>query len=413
MTSRRPPPTPLPEGEVTAPVKVIWATDRSIWLMTARYERRIGLWMFSIGFGTNIPIPLLLVYQDRLNLDLSAVTGLFGIYAVGLVPALFVAGPLADRWGRRWVTLPAIFGTALVSILFMLAASSIELLYAARFFQGVVSGAAFSVGSAWLVEVAAREASRTGPRTTAVSMTAGFSCGGLVGGLLGQWAPAPLFLAYALHVMLCIVAIVAVWRAPETLIPHVRTVTKTRVPIFHRDTGFASIAVLMALAVCIYGFPATAINALPVLVGFPIFPVAATGLLASITLAAGAIAAPTYTRFGAHAGIVAAACGVLGFAGSAVAAAAPAFAIIILPSAIALGAGGGLALAVSMFRISHMASPSRLGTASAILYACAYIGFAVPFTVAALQSSVPVFASFLILAGMCALLGWQQNRARV
>lgn len=381
--------------------------------MAGGSERRIGLWLFSVGFGTNVPIPLLLVYQDRLGLTQSAVTGLFGVYAVGLVPALFVAGPVADRWGRRSIALPAVFGAALVSGLFMLAAGSVEFLFVARFLQGVVSGAAFSVGSAWLVEAAARNGSRTGSRTAAVSMTAGFSGGSFVSGLLGEWAPAPLFLSYALHIVLSVTAIAAVWHVRETLSRSVRRRSQARVRIFRPDTGVAGVFALMALAVCIYGFPASAINGVPILVGFPVFPVAATGLLSGLTLAAGALAAPTRPRLGDRAGIVAAACGIVGFGAVAAAAALPALILMVVPGAVLLGAGGGLALAVSLHRISRIATPAKLGTAAAILYACAYVGFGAPFVIAAIAGSVPVVVSFVTLAGVCALLMWQQSRAKI
>jgi hypothetical protein len=41
------------------------------------------------------------------------------------------------------------------------------------------------------------------------------------------------------------------------------------------------------LAICVYAFPATAINAVPVLIGMPGFPVAATGVLAGPALGQG------------------------------------------------------------------------------------------------------------------------------
>ena len=51
-------------------------------------RRRLALWLFAVAAGTNVPTPLLLLYQDRLGLSASVVTALFGVYAAGLVPAL-------------------------------------------------------------------------------------------------------------------------------------------------------------------------------------------------------------------------------------------------------------------------------------------------------------------------------------
>ena len=43
--------------------------------------------LFAVAAGTNVPTPLLLVYQERLGLSAEVLTALFGCYAAGLVPA--------------------------------------------------------------------------------------------------------------------------------------------------------------------------------------------------------------------------------------------------------------------------------------------------------------------------------------
>ena len=64
--------------------------------------------LFAVAAGTNVPTPLLLVYQERLDLSAEVLTALFGCYAAGLVPALLLAGGLSDRLGRRRVAIPGI-----------------------------------------------------------------------------------------------------------------------------------------------------------------------------------------------------------------------------------------------------------------------------------------------------------------
>ena len=73
-----------------------------------------SLWtaVFVAAFGTNVPTPLLLIYRDELGLTPNALTGAFGVYAAGLVPALLLAGPASDRLGRR----PVVVGTLLVLV---------------------------------------------------------------------------------------------------------------------------------------------------------------------------------------------------------------------------------------------------------------------------------------------------------
>ena len=76
----------------------------------ARTWRRAAFALFAVAAGTNVPTPLLLVYRDTLDLQPDVLTAVFGVYAAGLVPAIFLAGPLSDRLGRRRVVLPLIVG---------------------------------------------------------------------------------------------------------------------------------------------------------------------------------------------------------------------------------------------------------------------------------------------------------------
>ena len=122
--------------------------------------------MFVVAFGTNVPTPLLLVYRDDLGLSSNALTGAFAVYAAGLVPALLLAGPASDRFGRRPVVLPFVVLSVVTSLLFLGAGSSVVLLFVCRFLQGAVSGVVFSVGTAWLGELIG-EPGRSARLTTA------------------------------------------------------------------------------------------------------------------------------------------------------------------------------------------------------------------------------------------------------
>jgi hypothetical protein len=173
------------------------------------------------------------------------------------------------------------------------------------------------------------------------------------------------------------------------------------------------VLVVAPLAVCVYAFPASAIAGVPVLIGFPVAPVALTGLLAGITLGAGSLTAPLQARLGPRTAPVAAACGLVGFAGTALAAAVSPLLLLAVPSAVVLGAGGGLALAGGLARLPTIASEGRLGTVSAAFYACAYIGFGVPLLLAALATVADVAVWLTVLALACGALVVQQARARL
>lgn len=384
-----------------------WASPR-----TWGQDRRVGLLLLAVAAGTNVPTPLLLVYRDELGMSDTSLTALFGVYALGLAPALAFAGPAADRWGRRWVAIPAALLSVLASVLYVGAQDSELLLYVVRLVQGAGAGATFSVGSAWLVECALRDGKRSGPRTAAVTMTAGFGIGPAMAGVIGEWGPWPLVLPYLLHAGGLLLAVVAAWTVTETL-KRPRVHHEGRRPGAFRPGRRRYAALVIApLAVCVYAFPATAVAGVPVLIGFPSAPVALTGLLAGAALGAGALAAPLQQRLGARTAPAAAACGVVGLAGTAIAAAVPPLLLLAIPSAIILGAGGGLALVAGLSRLPAVASEGRLGTVSAAFYSVAYLGFAMPVALASLSAVVDIVVPLAVLAIVCALLMVQQARAR-
>lgn len=376
-------------------------------------DRRLGLLLLAVAAGTNIPTPLLLIYREELAMSSTSVTALFGVYALGLMPALVFAGPASDRWGRRRITIPAALLSALASLLYVTVADSERLLFVVRFIQGAGAGAVFSVGSAWLVEAAVRRGRTSGARTAAVTMTGGFAIGPVVAGLIGEWGPWPLALPYLLHAGALLLATAATWSVVETLVPRDGDASEPRPGPFRPGRLRPAVLVIAPLAVCVYAFPASAVAGIPVLIGFPVAPVALTGLLAGLTLGAGALAAPLQSRLGTKAAPAAAACGAVGFTLNALAAAVPTLLVLALPAAVILGAGGGLALASGLSRLQGVASAGRLGTISAAFYGVAYIGFGLPLLLAGLSMLVEVAVSLAVLALTCALLTVQQARARL
>ncbi len=379
--------------------------------MTWTPDRRLAVLLLAVAAGTNVPTPLLLVYRERLSMSDASVTAIFGVYALGLMVALAVAGRAADRFGRRGIVLGGAVAAGVVSLLFLLAADSEPLLYAVRFLQGAASGTVFSVGSAWLVETASRRDNHTGPRTAAVAMTGGFAVGPAYAGLIGEWGPWPLVLPYLIHVVILASALVASRSVAESLVRQPLDPDVSPVGAFRPGAGRSALLVVAPLAVCVYAFPASTIAAVPVLIGFPVAPVALTGLMAGLTLGAGALAAPLQGRLGPRTAPVAAVFGAVGFGGTALAAAVPSVLLLAIPSAVLLGAGGGLALASGISRLPALASEGRLGSVAAGFYATAYVGFGFPLMITALSEQVPVAPVLAVLAGLCLLLAVQQDRA--
>jgi predicted MFS family arabinose efflux permease len=371
--------------------------------------RRAVFALFAVAAGTNVPTPLLLVYRERLDLSPEVLTALFGTYAAGLVPALFLAGPLSDSLGRRRVAIPGIVLSGLASLAFAAAGDSLGLLFAARFLQGVVSGVVFSVGSAWVAELSLASGEGAGGRRAAVAMTGGFCLGPLTSGLLGQYAPAPTVLSYLVHTALVAAGLAVALRLPETVElvggRRRREEGQSRERLVRRGDGWLVATVLSPVAVCVYAYPATTINAVPLLVELPAAEVAVTGVLAGVTLGAGTLVAGLQRRLGPWTAVVGTALGALGFGGAATFATTGQLAWLAAGAPL-LGAGSGLCLAAGLTLTNRLAAPSRRGAFSSLFLAIAYVGFAAPFVVAnaarATSPAVPL-AVAACLSGLLAV----------
>jgi predicted MFS family arabinose efflux permease len=381
-----------------APAPVVW--------------RRAVFALFAVAAGTNVPTPLLLVYQERLDLSPQVLTALFGTYAAGLVPALFLAGPLSDSLGRRRVALPGIALSAVASLAFAAAGGSLALLFGARFLQGVVSGVVFSVGSAWVGELSLTSeqggsGDGAGGRRAAFAMTAGFSLGPLTSGLLGQYAPAPTVLSYLVHTALVLVGLAVAARLPETVELHGgrrrREDAAVKVPLIRRGDAALVATVLAPIAVAVYAYPATVISAVPLLAPLPAAGVAVTGVLAGLTLGAGTLVAGLQRRLGPWTAVVGTALGAAGFGGAAAFAATGQLRWLVVAAPL-LGAGSGLCLAAGLTLTARLAAPSRRGALASLFLACAYVGFAAPFLVATAARATSAAVPLAVAAALSGLV---------
>jgi MFS family permease len=363
--------------------------------------------LFAVAAGTNVPTPLLLVYQERLDLSAEVLTALFGCYAAGLVPALLLAGGLSDRLGRRRVAIPGIVLSGLASLAFAFAGDSLTLLFTARFLQGVVSGVVFSVGSAWVGELSLASGEGAGGRRAAFAMTAGFSLGPLTSGLLGEFGPAPTVLPYLVHTALVAVGLAMALGLPETvdLVAARRSGHEhhTKVPLIQPGDGLLIATVLAPVAVGVYAFPSTVISAVPLLVDLPYGGVAVTGVLAGVTLGAGTLVAPLQARLGRWTAVIGSALGAAGFATAALFATSGWLPWLILTAPL-LGSGGGLCLAAGLTLTARLAAPTRRGALTALFLAIAYLGFAVPFLMAVAAGATSPVVPLAAAAGLTALL---------
>ncbi|RYJ00372.1 MAG: MFS transporter, partial [Actinomycetales bacterium] len=81
---------------------------------------RAALALFVVGFGANQFAALLPVYRVADGASAAEVNALFGAYALGLIPALLVVGPLSDRLGRRRVIRPVLVLSFVATVVLLL-----------------------------------------------------------------------------------------------------------------------------------------------------------------------------------------------------------------------------------------------------------------------------------------------------
>src|SRR5690606_17832235 len=142
-------------------------------------------------------------------------TALFGVYALGLIPALLVVAPISDRIGRRAVIRPVLLLSVVATLVLLLGGDTPVLLLLGRLAAGGASGAAFAPGTAWGKELSAHGRAGTGAGRATLALSAGFGSGPLVAGAAAQWLPWPTVLPYVPHLVLMALVLAVAWNAPE------------------------------------------------------------------------------------------------------------------------------------------------------------------------------------------------------
>jgi predicted MFS family arabinose efflux permease len=363
--------------------------------------------MTAIGWGANQFASLLGVYRHALGGP--EVAGLFGAYALGLMPALLIASPISDRVGRRPVLRVALVLAVVASIVLLLAGDSFPLLLAGRLVIGVAAGTAFGPGTAWVKELSTRAgAPASGARRAAIALTLGFACGPFVAGLLAQWAPLPEVLPYVIHLVVAALAIVAAWTAPETVSP--RAAAASRPPSELRRAVLGRLFLLQALptAPWVFGAASASLAVLPAFLALGGYGEVVSAVVAAVTLGTGiAVQTPARAllrrgrRLTLAVGVGAAVAGLLLGALTVATQLLP----LLAPSAILLGAAYGILLIGGLNAVEAVAAADDLATVTGIFYCLTYVGFGYPLLVAALAGVLPV-QLVLVLSAAVAAIGW-------
>jgi MFS family permease len=378
-----------------------------------------GLALAAVGWGANQFAPLIVMYQDRLGLTAAVADAMFGLYALGLVPALLAGGRLSDRVGRRAVVMPALLVSFLATCLLMAGGHQVLLLCAGRLLAGAASGLAFGTGAAWIKELSADAGdTAAGPRRATIAMTAGFAAGPLAAGVCAQWLPSPEVTAYLPHLAVLIAAAGPAWRTPDPGRVDARNGADAtrRVTDTSPQAGLARhfLLVMVPFAPWVFGTAAIALAYLPALAASRagqrelLFSALATGLAALAGIAAQPLARlarrlPPGRLLPASMALVLAGIGCAAWA-----ARTSSLPLILLASAV-LGIAYGITQFAGLAEVQRIADPRSLGTVTAAYQVLSYIGFAFPFLLSLAGSRghlSPPTLLLLLLGIAAAAAGW-------
>jgi len=370
--------------------------------------------MLAVAWGAGQFAPMLQVYRGELGFSAGRVDLLFGLYAFGLVPGLLVGGRLSDRVGRRPVVLPFVVLSPVTSVLLMTGHGSVAAMAVARLLAGACSGFVFGSASAWVEELSADAPAGAGARRATVAMSSGFGLSAVVGPL-AQWAPHPLWVPYLPQVLLGASAALLGMRAPETVRGGART-PLLRIPREVRSARF--LLVVAPLAPWVFAVTTIAGIVLPQFVhrGGALLGPAFVGLVNAVTLVTGVAVQPLARRIERRHALRA------GFAGMGLAAAGLAIGllavgagsqVLVVAAAVPLGAAYGTIFVSVLRETERLAQPGERGATIAICIAITYLGFGVPYLLAALED--PLGASgalWLMAAALVAALALALAAAR-
>jgi MFS family permease len=180
-----------------------------------------ALWAIAVVLGlvfagSTLPTPLYVLYRERFHFSEITLTLIYAAYVGGTLAALLLLGRLSDQIGRRWAVLPAV-GIAAVSTLVFVLTVHTAMLFAGRVLSGLAVGVVGGAATAWIAELHPEGDKARAARIAAAANVLGLGLGPLMSGLLAQYAPWPLGLAYVLYLAMLLPVAVVTWMAQETV----------------------------------------------------------------------------------------------------------------------------------------------------------------------------------------------------
>jgi MFS family permease len=362
-------------------------------------------------FASSAPSPLYIVYQQQWGFSAIVLTGVFAVYALGLLGALIVTGSLSDHLGRRPTLLLAL-AIEIVGMALFAEARSVIWLFAARILQGVATGIATAAISAALIDLQPAHKPRLGALLAAAAPMGGLAAGALGSGLLVEYGPAPTRLVYWLLLGAFALAALLALAVPETVERRPTWVRSLRpnvaVPASLRADFFATVPCLTATwalggLILSLGPSLTAKvlhDSSHVAGGLSIF------IMAGVSSAMSLVLRDTHARIAARGGLSAL---IVGVALALIALNDGSTALFLLATGIA-GLGFGPAFAGAFRAVTNRAPADQRAALVASVYVASYLAYSLPALAAGiavtrygLADTANVYGAALIALALLAL----------
>ncbi|WP_430918483.1 MFS transporter [Mycobacterium colombiense] len=351
--------------------------------------------LLATGWVANHFVGLMPVISDRAHLSTTTLDGIFGIYALGLLPGLLVGGRASDALGRRTVALAG-SGAALTGTAVMLSSQHADALLLGRLIVGIGVGLAISSCTAWASDLRGP----AGAATAGAVLTAGFAIGPFAGGFIAWAGRSGIRVSFgvaAAIVVLATCAVIAAARRTEVARPAAEYDSAGAPPAqgISRALSWALPLAPWVYASATLGF-VTIPTRLHTALAAPLAAGTATLIVNGVSGVVQVVARAL--RWGPQSGTVGAVLAALGYA---IAALAPQglTPALGLPLLVVLGCASGLCLREGLIDLEAAAPPHLRGALTGVFYVVTYVGFALPLILATVGSAVSV----MILSVMAVL----------
>jgi MFS family permease len=330
----------------------------------------------AIMVGTTLPTPMYALYAVHMHFAVLTTTVIYATYAGGVLFALLAFGRWSDAIGRRPVLLAGVV-FAVASAAVFLVADSVPMLLIGRVLSGLSAGLFTGTATAAVIEAAPPNWRTRAAAVATVANMGGLGIGPLLAGLLVQYAPAPLHLSFIVHIVLAVLAGIAVVVVPET---SQRTgsigAQRLSVPVEVRAVFVvASLAAFAGFAVTGL-FAAVAPSFLSQVVGIDNHALA--GLIACSIFAASAVAQVAASRMNPNRAI-AIGCAIL-VVGMVILAVALQLSSLVglIAAAVVAGIGQGISFSRGLAAVAERTPADRRAEVSSTYFVVAYVAISLP-----------------------------------